>query len=84
MRRRLDPTHAGEVDVQEHEVRVQLAGDDERLLAAGGGSDDDETGGLLHDRSHGAPVGVLVVHHEHTYVDHATILAVAGPGAPGG
>ncbi len=73
VRRRLDPTHAGEVDVQEHEVRVQLAGDDERLLAAGGGSDDDETGGLLHDRCHGAPVGVLVVHHEHTYVDHATI-----------
>ena len=81
--RRLDATHAGEVDVQEHEVRLQLARDDERLLAAGGGSDDDEAGGLLHDRRHGAPVGVLVVHHEHTYVDHTTSLAVAVPAPQG-
>ena len=58
-------------------------GRDQGLLTARCGADDDEAGRLLDHRRHGAAVGVLVVHHEHTYVVHPTILAAAGPAPQG-
>ena len=74
----LDAVDAGEVDVHQHEVGAELARGLEGLLAGGRPSP--------RPRSRRSPSttaamarrnGVLVVHHQHTYFGHDTILTGA-------